>query len=404
MNGRGLEGVETSSAVCQPTFSGIHCPDFCNALRKMASLDQYVKEIMKTGFPLEYRVGELFRHHRWNVIHSRYYLDDVAGVPREQDILAYRVRKYDDTNYYTAVLISCKKDAQNAWAFCTKDLRSVDPNIDWFPYHIWTNNPVLEFAHSHWDWKAQVLSQAQDEPFFDLLIKPETEVFAMQCMNKQSGKPSNDKPIYDSVSSLMKSQSYELESMRERGRSTPSFYNIFLLTVADTDLVRLHFVGDSQPEATEVSSDVYVGRHIVNQRSVDVRVSFCRASYIEKVVEAFDALHEFNCKFFPGLARRYYKNPFESFEACEVFREKLESAILWKVNLILDRYKGRYQITDIELCWLTSEDQLGLGIPVMDNEIEILNDDKKLKARAAEALRESYRYGGPFRFFASIPF
>ena len=110
----------------------------------MSELDKFRDAILKTGFPLEYRVASLFQRHGWQVIQNKYYIDDTAGVPREIDILAYRSVKRAETQIYTTVIVSCKKDEANAWGFCTKARQSVDRNIDRHPLHAWTNSKVLK--------------------------------------------------------------------------------------------------------------------------------------------------------------------------------------------------------------------------------------------------------------------
>ncbi|MBX9896091.1 MAG: hypothetical protein K2Y09_13110 [Nitrosomonas sp.] len=69
----------------------------------------YAKEIHKTGFVLEYKVSDLLRQAGWTVISNKYYEDDFEGSVREIDLLAYKVRKVQQVDVYTTLLISCKK-------------------------------------------------------------------------------------------------------------------------------------------------------------------------------------------------------------------------------------------------------------------------------------------------------
>ena len=71
--------------------------------------DKYDKEIRKTGFVLESKVGDTLRRAGWTVISNKYYEDDFEGSVREIDLLAYKVSKVQQVSVYTTLLISCKK-------------------------------------------------------------------------------------------------------------------------------------------------------------------------------------------------------------------------------------------------------------------------------------------------------
>ena len=102
-------------------------------------------------------------------------------------------------------------------------------------------------------------------------------------MNRTKGTPQNDRPMFDSVSSLVKAQSYELESMRKRGRTGQRLYLFYLLTVADTTFVRLLFDKEAI-KPSEVDTECYVGRHIVNQEEVGIRVTFARIEQLDDLL------------------------------------------------------------------------------------------------------------------------
>lgn len=55
------------------------------------------------------------------------------GCEREIDIIAYKADAINDIAYYTTLIISCKKSAEELWAFLTKDINREDPNIKLYP-------------------------------------------------------------------------------------------------------------------------------------------------------------------------------------------------------------------------------------------------------------------------------
>ena len=81
--------------------------------------------ISKTGFLLEYKIGMDLQKKGWKTISNRYYLDDLSGIPREIDILAYKRTVVKNLLVYTCLLISCKKSEDKDWVFLTKQN---DPN------------------------------------------------------------------------------------------------------------------------------------------------------------------------------------------------------------------------------------------------------------------------------------
>ena len=64
------------------------------------------------------------------------------------------------------------------------------------------------------EWSANSVAHTQDNECGDLTEIPKHHIFAFQEMNRESGKPNNDKNIFAAVTSLMKAQAYELGSRR----------------------------------------------------------------------------------------------------------------------------------------------------------------------------------------------
>jgi hypothetical protein len=89
--------------------------------RTMIDLSKVVAGISKSGFVLEHRVSEMLRAEKWSVINNKYYIDDVQESAREIDLIAYKTSRRADFVVFTALVISCKKSDENAWAFLIRD-------------------------------------------------------------------------------------------------------------------------------------------------------------------------------------------------------------------------------------------------------------------------------------------
>ena len=256
----------------------------------------YAVEIKKTGFVLENEVAKTLRAAGWTVISNKFYVDDSEESVREIDHVAYRVTEVQHFKVYTVLIVSCKKSDSNAWALLARDNNLKDPNSNWWPLHAWSNDKALAFQLAASDRPKAYHDAAQGNGVTDALSMPDVEVFAFQEMDKSTGKPQNDKPIFGAITSLMKAQAYELTALPERKKS-PVVYQFNLLAVVDTDLIRLKFSG-TEISQTEVDTEHYLARYIIRKREVFARIRFVRAGVFGLVLEDYGRLHLANCKWF----------------------------------------------------------------------------------------------------------
>ena len=107
--------------------------------------DNLEKAINASGFPFEQYVSKVLLHHGWTIIPNRYYIDDIKGVEREIDILAYKILddKKENICYYTTLIISCKKSDSSKWCFLTRDVDKLDVNVNYFPFHYLSDDERL---------------------------------------------------------------------------------------------------------------------------------------------------------------------------------------------------------------------------------------------------------------------
>lgn len=369
---------------------------------------KYAKEITKTGFELEFRVSEVLRQRGWTVIASKYYVDDHQDTVREIDIIAYRTKKLPDFLVSTTIVVSCKKNERDAWVLLARDVDRHDPNMEWQPIHTWSNDKVLKSVLGSAEWRTAyrefVVAKSECG---DLHQVPNRHIFAFQEMNKVSGKPNNDKNIFESITSLMKAQAYELSVLPQRNRPRSIIYQFNLLSVIDTDLVRLDFSSNGEIAENEVDEETYVARYIIAKQQTFARIHIVRFSALLEALNRYNALHEENAAFFEGLNKRAYENAIKDGDPAGLFWkefiQKLSAMIRW-------RYKFGEELGAMtangSMSWSDENKEVRILVYASAEQIDSLNAHAELRQRLAELLKSFYRYEGRSRFDVSddIPF
>jgi hypothetical protein len=368
--------------------------------------NKYADEIGTTGFELEFRVSEVFRQHGWTVISSKYYIDDHSGTVREIDLIAYRNTKTRDFRVATIVVVSCKKNEKDAWVLLARDVDPRDPNMEWQPIHTWSNDKVLSHMLAPAEWRVEYPQFVATRNCGDLHQVPSRHIFAFQEMNKGSGKPNNDKNIFDSVTSLMKAQAYELGALPQRNRP-PSVYQFNLLSVIDTDLVRLDFSGNGDIAEVPIQEETYIARYIIAKQQTFARIHIVCFTALFKALNRYNALHEANVTFFESLSQRFYANVVQTGDQGELFWKefisRLSAMIRW-------RYKFGEELGEragnASMSWSDEDQEARILIVASDDELATLNAHSELRLRLSELLKAWYRYEGKSRFEISddIPF
>ena len=361
------------------------------------------KEIRKTGFVLENRIAQELKAADWTVISNKYYVDDSEETVREIDLVAYRVSKVQHFEVYTTLIISCKKSDANAWALLARDINLKDPNSDWWPLHAWSNDKALGFQLSEASKARRYHEQVASLGVREALGVPTVEVFAFQEMDKASGKPQNDKPIFSAVTSLMKAQAYELSALPAR-KKTPSVYQFNLLSVVDTDLVRLMFKGSSI-DCTPLETEHYLARYIVRKRETFSRIRFIKASAFSLALRDYGRLHQANCKWFGTECDAFYSDIVKDGKRTSVLAEEFKDKIRWPLSWRLDRQFHRaIDFGNPSIDWSESSNDLSIGVTFPSDVMAFLNSDPQVKKQVAKALKAIYRYEGDFHFDEDIPF
>lgn len=363
----------------------------------------YAEEIRATGFPLEYAMGSLLQENGWSVIGNKYYIDDQTGAAREIDIVAYKCRKLDGVTVYTTIIVSCKKSAQHTWALLSRQRNPKDPNIDWHPVHAWSNVPALDYELRLNDFPMQLRRAATDAGASQVLAEPSADVFAFQLMSKESGSPQNDRAIFDSVTSLMKAQAYELQSLSRR-KKEPAFYQFNLASLVDGELIRLDFSA-SGIVAFPVPTEHYIARYIIGEREQFSRIIFARHVAFATLLQDYSRLHEANCGLAVRAIENFYRQAAGDYSRLKHLEPAFWGRAKWAVQWALERHGAR-EFTSESFSLSPAVGGLGVRVcvPATPEVVAKLNSDDVARGDIARHLQAVYRYSGPSEFEPDIPF
>ena len=363
----------------------------------------YIKGINKTGFGLEFSVSKKLLENGWTVINNKYYIDDVQGSAREIDILAYKATFIEWVQVYTVLIISCKKSSENTWALLAKEKKINDPNIDWNPVTIWSNQKVIKFIIENYDWKTKYVNSSEE--LKNKLFSPKKHIFAFQELNNKSGKPKNDKAIFNSVVSSMKSQDYEISSLDKR-KKEKSLYNFNLISVIDAPLMRINY-GEDEPEIEHIDSDIYVGSYIINRKETVSRVHFVKSEIFSSCLSTYNMLHDHNINQAAVIYESYFIDSLKDQLKVDLFINDFSRKVRYDINEAIRELRTDKKIKDVSgITWNTEKNCVEIIVDDVweDAEISALNANTKVKSKVKKYLKEIYRYEGDIYFYWDCPF
>jgi hypothetical protein len=314
-------------------------------------IEKFSAEIRKTGFVLENRIAIGLKREGWTVISNKYY-----------------------------------------------------PNSDWWPLHAWTNEKPLTYELSQPGISRAYHNDVQELGVKDVLSVPDVDVFAFQEMKRSGGAPQNDKHIFNAVTSLMKAQAYELSSLPQRKKS-PAVYQFNLLSIIDSDLVRLKFTDDSI-RGESIDCEHYIARYIIKKKESFSRVRFIKASFFEDALSDYNRLHAANCLWFDKTTNHFFDEIVKDWNRIRILIDEFRAKLKWSFLYRLERhFKKSYETSNLSLGWRAKDNRLAVTLQADPEVFEFLNNDKESRAVVAAALKEVYRYSGEFFFDEDdIPF
>jgi hypothetical protein len=363
----------------------------------------YIKGIKSTGFGLEYTVSKNLVENGWTVINNKYYIDDVQGSAREIDILAYKATLQKWIQIYTVLIISCKKSSKNAWAFLAKEKKENDPNIDWNPVTIWSNQKVLRFMIENYDWKTKYVNSSRQ--LNESLFLPQKHIFAFQELHTKNGKAQNDKAIFNSVVSSMKSQDYEIASLEKRKKES-SLYNFNLISVVDAPLLRINY-GDIEPSIEHIDSDIYVGSYIINKKETLSRVHFVKSDIFPASLKTYNLLHEHNIDQASVIFESYYIDCIKDQQKVKLFLNDFNRDVKYEIYKAIRGLRTDKKLKNVtDIIWNEKKGSAAISVDDVweDAEIDALNKSPEVTNEVRNAFKKIYRYEGNFYFDMNIPF
>jgi hypothetical protein len=366
--------------------------------------EKYIQGIEKTGFELEYKTADILMKNGWTVISNKYYIDDVQGSAREIDIIAYKVSTEKDVQIYTVLIISCKKSLEKAWVLLSKEKNEKDPNVDWTPITLWSNNPIIRLIINKFNWKDKYINSSKK--LKESLFLPFKHIFAFQEIDIKKGSPQNDKAIFDSIVSSMKSQDYEINSLELR-KKQEAVYNFNLLSIVDAPLYRIDY-GASEKTIESIDSEIYISNYIINKKEVTSRINFIKFDNFQDCLRRYNALHLHNISYIEEFFNIYYKDCLKNQDKVNLLIEDFRHLVRWDIySFLKKKFKIDYNDTkSIHIVWSSSDNSVILYINNMSDEdiINELNENEVIKSKISSALKETYQYEGAFSFEIDIPF
>lgn len=365
-------------------------------------LNEHMKQIPTaleaTGFVFEYQVAESFRQAGWTVIVGRYYVDDVDQKARELDLIAYKIKKSNDFDVVTSILISCKKDAENSWVVMSMPRPTQDLNINWNPVHYWTNNKLLDAYLKSKSWTESYINENK---FLEENISGiARQAFAFQLISKKTQKTNNDRPVFQSITDLLKALSHEMSILPNRMKQ-PRVYNFNLLTVLDADLFEVGYETDT-PTISQIGHFRHVARYIVNKHDLIARVNICNKTELDKLIAAYDCMAAYNNLFFNKKltesyqAIKYSKAVQDHFSS--IFSKLLPHFIKFRLS---DAKNISYSSVDeikVSIGFDDKDSTLKIKVDVDPDDVALLNSDAVLMAKTKEYLLKYARYSEKFEY------
>lgn len=368
--------------------------------------DLWLTAFDKTGFALEYQVQQVLREHGWNVINSRYYIDDKTGAEREIDVVAYKTRLTGDTPCCTYLIISCKKASKSSWVFLTSDSGDAGEDFDPCPLGIVASAPGIQRLVSA-EKPLAVSLLTQLEPYRKI-CEATHKVLSFQQFHRESCKPEDDKQIFASIITSIKAAAYEKKyALAHRRGGAEVCLDFHLLSVFEGGL-KENYRSGAVNEVRDVREIKYINRHIIENTDRFYRVHFIDSGFFEEAVGQYDRAAEALPSYYAALEEEFYGDIFSP-------EKKARLAPFWKTftdELFHEMFEERYCEDDRDYynnSWLTDwkMDRMS-GALVLYWDMSFISDPREavaemnkngpLRDRTARKLEEHFRYTGPFRF------
>jgi hypothetical protein len=263
--------------------------------------------------------------------------------------------------------------------------------------HTWSNDKALNYQLTIPDSPKRYHEYVSQTGAEEALATPEVEVFAFQEMSKSSGAPQNDRAIFTAVTSLMKAQAHEMHALPAR-KKKPSVYQFNLLSIVDTDLLRLKF-RNGKCQATPLSHEHYIARYIIDSQEYVSRIRFLRADAMVDALSVYNQLHIANCKWFEEERNRFYESIVKDPKRIAILVPEFRDCCEWQIRSPF--FGSPYPVPprdSISLLWSDREELINISGDFKKGGENMLNANQNAIQKVRVALRDIYRYTGKFKF------
>lgn len=374
-----------------------------------------VDAVNASGFPFEVFVSSVLTSHGWTIISNRYYIDDIKGVEREIDILAYKCFMDEKENicYYTALIVSCKKSEKSKWCFLTRSLPKRDVNINYFPFHFSTDDERLSFSVKS---GVEMIEKRYKKELDvkDIYSFPKS-IIAYQQLEETKNQFSQNKDIYDSIITTIKALESEKLNLhrkeKEREKKYGHFYSFYLLSLFDGEMVECVFKSDQVFNIQNITTINYLNRHIVNNEDHFYAIRFITKDSFDGFLKKYDTIADINKELFPNMINSFYKDIFKDDKRVKLFWDKFIEETSWALSYTLNNKLNISKVKIIDYYFYDNVLKLDVYIPNYSNGsnyskiYEILNEEESYAFKTTQkCLKSIYRYDGSFLFAETLPF
>lgn len=299
------------------------------------------------------------------------------------------------------MIISCKKNEENIWALLVKNIKPNDPNIDYEPLKNWSNHPILKYELEANNKEKKGLPVGI---IYEKIFNVSKNVFAFQEMNKKNGRANNDKNIFNSITSLMKAQSYELTSLSSRKKER-SVYFFHLISLIDSEMILLECAGDEiHPSGTE--SHTIISNYIINGESTASKINFMTLNGFLTNEVYYQKLHEHYVNYINDCFSNFYIEALSNIDKRQILTKELWKKYGAKLSLEVMRDFKIYDRFSIDDIWPT-ENSLIIEINTKNKQLgELLEGSEKIKDQLRFYIEDIFkiRVDKTIAFIDDIPF
>ena len=372
--------------------------------------------IERSGFPLEHYIGLVLKQHGWQIITNRNYIDDIKGVEREIDILAYKIYSDKDENidYVTTLIISCKKSDKYKWCFLTRDV-SDECNINFTPFHYCTSDERLSYmTDNHLDLIIDRYKKHRTVKclytFNNKVVFAYQELTEASTPNERTQKGNiftvKNEDIYNSISTTIKAISNEKKGRLEAYdySERQRYYTFHAISVFEGEMYEAHFDANSMVDVKPISNIKYLNRHIVDGVDDSYIVHFINRDIFDYRLKIFDYMHDENARTLPLYMSEFYKNIFDDIHKVNIFERVCSLDICYHIELHANcgthRMPTSSSLSMLKFTYKNNLLEIGINDSYYhsDDMLNELNSNEALIKKVGQILQEYYRYSGKFVF------